>query len=108
MAKIETTQPGVATQEGALIGDENLPEARVPQADVVNDTVPAQVSPPRAADVSEVVRHETHIAVDEVITDPSDPRAVQVPDAGRGDLSLPIHQLAEPTPEAVFASAPKK
>lgn len=108
MPAIETIQPDVATQDGALIGDENLTEVRVPAPEVINQREPAQVAPARAPEVSNVVRHETHVQLDEVITDPSDPRAVQIPDAGRGDLSLPIHQLAEPTPEAVFASAGKK
>lgn len=46
--------------------------------------------------------HETYVQMDEVITDPSDPRAVQVPDAGRGYHDLPIWQLGQPTVEERF------
>lgn len=105
MAPNAPEQPQVSSQEGALVGDENLTEVRTVEPVVVSGTVPAQVAPPRESDASEVPVHETSVQLDEVITDPSDPRAVQVPDAGRGSLDLPIHRLAEPSPEQVFADS---
>lgn len=102
---IKVDQPDVASQKGALVGDENLPEAREVEVDVVNERVPAQVVAQAGPPVSEVIVHETRVTLDEVITDPSSPLAVQIPDAGRGSLGLPIHQLSADAPEAVFAAA---
>src|SRR4051812_38136740 len=87
------THPEVVSQEGALVGDENLPEPREIETNTNASEVDAQVSPPRAPDASKVVVHETSVKLDEVITDPSSPLAVQIPDAGRGMLDLPIHAL---------------
>src|SRR5688572_18075124 len=101
--EIQVTENEVVAQEEKLVGDENLPEAREPKVDVVDEAVDAQVAPPREADSDKVQVHEVAVSVDEVITDPSSPLAVQVPDAGRGSLDLPIHALANGTPEAVFA-----
>lgn len=92
------TQPPVVSQEGAIVGDENI-QAFTPEVAVNDAAVPAQVSPPREAEPAEVPVYETSIAVDKVITDPSSPEAVQIPDAGRGSLDLPIHRLANGTPE---------
>lgn len=104
MAEITTTLPDVQSQAGALVGDENQPAPREPEV-IVNDTpVPAQVVAEAGPPVKEVVVHETAVSTDEVITDPSSPLAVQVPDAGRGSLGLPIHALSQPTPEQAFAS----
>lgn len=99
--------PQVVSQEGALVGDDAL-EARVvtPQVDV--ETVPAQVSPPREGAADKVNVHETYVAMDEVITDPSSPLAVQIPDAGRGSLDLPIHALGGRRVQDVFDEADKK
>ena len=86
-------------------------EAREPQAEVVQGEVPAQVAPAREPDNDVVPVHEAHVTLDEVITDPNDPKAVQVPDAVKTDSSLPIHSLAKPRPEDVFkkeASKPDK
>jgi hypothetical protein len=41
---------------------------------------------------------------DKVVLDPDSPEAVQIPDAGRGKVDLPIHQLASPSPEQQLAS----
>ena len=105
MAENELTpaENEVIAQENKLVGDENLPEPREPQVSVVKEEVDAQVAPPREADSDKVNVHEVAVATDEVITDPNSPLAVQVPDAGRGSLDLPIHQLAQPTAEQVFA-----
>lgn len=100
--------PGVAAPENALVGDENLPEPREVKPEVHQDEVPAQVTGQPAKPVETVRVHETHVALDEVITDPNDPRAVQIPDAGRGSLLLPIHDLDAPRPEDVFASEAAK
>lgn len=99
---IEVPQSTIVAQESKTVGDDNL-EAREPTAQVTSETTAAQVSPPREDAAAEVPVHEVYVATDTVITDPSDPLAVQVPDAGRGDASLPIHDLAGPTVEQVFA-----
>lgn len=94
----------VVAQDAKTVGDENLPEPRKVSVEVREESVPAQVAQPREADASEVSAHETAVALDEVITDPSHPLAVQVPDAGRGSFDLAAHSLSGPTPEQVFAS----
>jgi hypothetical protein len=100
----DVKQQEVVAQDAKLVGDEEVQaEVREPTQEVNKESVPAQVSPEREAPSKEVPVHETAVKLDEVITDPSSPLAVQVPDAGRGSLDLPIHQLGEPTPEAVFA-----
>jgi hypothetical protein len=91
-------------QEAKLVGDDALEVREVP-VDVHTDEVAAQVAQPREADSAVVHVHETSVTLDEVITDPSDPRAVQIPDAGRGSLDLPIHGLSGKTPEQVFADS---
>jgi hypothetical protein len=94
----------VVSQEGALVGDEAVQEhVHKVEPEVVSEAVDAQVvaTPQPAADKVNV--HETSVQLDTVITDPSSPLAVQVPDAGRGSLDLPIHALDAPTVEEVFA-----
>lgn len=92
----------VAAPEGSTIGDENL-EARSADVYQVNQDVPAQTTGKPAVEVPTVKVSETAVRLDEVITDPNSPLAVQIPDAGRGPLDLPIHRLAEaPKPEDVF------
>lgn len=95
--------PRVAAPENALIGDDNQPAPREPDVTVDTDSVPAQVTGPAAVPVDEVYVHETSVKLDQVITDPSSPEAVQIPDAGFGSLVLPIHGLDAPTPEQFFA-----
>jgi hypothetical protein len=94
--------PQVISQEGALVGDENQPEPREVEVYVNKDAVGAQVAPEREAPAEQVPVHEVQVTLDEVILDPSSPEAVQVPDAGRGFLDLPIHNLAKGTPEQRF------
>lgn len=96
--------PEVTAQEAKTVGDENLPEPREVPVEVNRDQVDAQVVQPREGDADKVNVHEVSIELDEVITDPSSPLAVQVPDAGRGSLELPTHRLAEGTVEEKFAS----
>lgn len=100
----QTEAPAVTAQEQKLVGDEAV-QAEITEVkpEVVREQVAAQVVQPREGDSDKVNVHETFIRTDTVITDPSDPRAVQIPDAGRGDLSLPIHALDGETVEAVFA-----
>lgn len=107
-ADVTQEAPEVVAQEAKTVGDENLPEPREPQADVRKEEVAAQVAQPREADRSTVSVHETVVTTDEVITDPASPLAVQVPDAGRGDSSLPIHALAGERVEDVFAREASK
>lgn len=85
----------VVAQEAKLVGDEVHDEQFVVEPEVNTEAVAAQVAQPRESEPEKVPVHETYVATDEVITDPSDPRAVQVPDAGRGSLDLPIHALAD-------------
>ena len=94
--------PEVVAQEGALIGDENQPEPREPQVTVNQGSEVAQVAPERQAPADSVPVHEVSVTLDEVVLDPSSPEAVQVPDAGRGFLDLPIHDLAKGTAEQRF------
>lgn len=97
--------PLAAVSEASLVGDEAIAAADSIQVVpvVVAETVPAQVTGAPAVPVTTVQVHEVHVATNEVITDTSDPRAVQIPDAGRGSLDLPIHALAGPTVEEVFS-----
>lgn len=97
--------PGIATHDNALIGDEAVnAEVHEVEVDVHTDSVPAQVNRQKVTPVEESFVHETYVRLDEVITDPNDPRAVQIPDAGRGSLELPIHRLDAGTPEDFFKS----
>lgn len=100
---IKPDLPEVVAQEAKTVGDENL-EAREPSVEVNKDSVPAQVSGKPEAPADTVKVHEVFVTTDTVITDTSDPLAVQVPDAGRGTLDLPIHGLDRPTVEQVFAA----
>lgn len=85
--------PAVTSQKGALVGDENLPGPRDVDVEVEQREDKAQVvaEPEKAPDKVQVF--EVAVTTDTVITDPSDPLAVQVPDAGRGSLLLPIHDF---------------
>lgn len=104
MADKQTTpeQPQVAAPKNALIGDDAI-EVREPTVEVVKEQRPAQVKGPDAEVVDKVNVHEVVVAMDTVVTDPSSPEAVQIPDAGRGSLDLPIHALDGPRVEDVFA-----
>lgn len=96
-------QPAVAAPEASQIGDDEVAGAFEPQIQSETDAVPAQVTGAPAKEVDEVKVHEVFVTTDEVITDTSDPRAVQIPDAGRGFLDLPIHALGNGTPEQQLA-----
>ena len=96
----------VVAQGPKLVGDEEV-QQHVHELDpqVNTEPVPAQVTPDPDPPASTVNVHETYLELDKVITDPSDPLAVQIPDAGRGSLDLPIHSIVGPTVEEVFADA---
>lgn len=104
---IVVPRPSVAAPEASTIGDENM-EVREPTVEVNSDSVTAQVMGGPAQVVDTVPVHETYVATDAVITDTSDPLAVQIPDAGRGDATLPIHGLSQPTVEQFFAKNASK
>jgi hypothetical protein len=119
MADETTTTPGAAdvpvpdviAQEPKLVGDDEIADVVDAGVDVVQETVPAQVTQPRESDPAEVHVHEVTVATDEVITDTSDPRAVQVPDAGRSPLQtsgLPIAQLDNERVEDFFSREASK
>lgn len=100
--------PGVAAPENAQVGDENIADVHEVEVDVNKDSVPAQTTGKPAVEVDQVYVHETSVMLDRVITDPHSPEAVQIPDAGRGTLDLPIHALDAETPEAFFAREASK
>lgn len=104
---IEVPQQPVNAPENALVG-EDAEGAREAEVSVVAADVPAQVTGAPSVVAETVAVHEVAVATDKVITDPNSPEAVQVPDAGRGSLDLPIHALAGPRPEDVFAAASSK
>lgn len=78
---------------------------------VTDEQVAAQVAPEREAADDTVREHVTEVTVDEVITDPNSPLAVQVPPEGRGNAVTPIaaayHGDRAATPEERFAAASK-
>lgn len=96
----------VVSQKGAQVGDENLAPAEAPQHVVVNEEQDARVTPEREAPAA-TQTYETHVVMDRVVTDPSSPEAVQVPDAGRGEINLPAYHLDARSPEQVFADSDK-
>ena len=101
----QTLEPTpVAAPANAQIGDDNVAGVNPIEVTVVNEDVPAQVTGAAAVPVETVRVHETHVTTDRVILDPNSPEAVQIPDAGRGGLDLPIHALSNPSPEEVFAA----
>jgi hypothetical protein len=105
MSPIETQHQEVTAQEAKLVGDEEVyADAYKVEPEVNSEGVVAQVAGTPDAPAKNVPVLEVAVKTDEVITDTSDPRAVQIPDAGRGFLDLPIHRLSEPTPEEKFAS----
>lgn len=108
----ENTQPELrdpVAQDSKLVGDSAVnSETHEVTPEVTVEQVDAQVAPERQAADTKVNVHETVVATDVVITDPSSPLAVQVPDAGRGSLELPAHALSAPTPEQAFADAAPK
>lgn len=90
------TDPSAA--DNALVGDEAVYEhVREVEPEVVQEDVPAQLPPEPSKAAETVPVNEVYVALDEVILDPSSPLAVQIPDAGRGGLDLPIHVLARGT-----------
>lgn len=97
--------PEVTAQKQKTVGDENLPEPREVEVDVNKDRVKTMRVQQREPDAAYAPVHETVVTVDTVITDPSSPLAVQIPDAGRGNLQLPITGLNEGTVEERFAAA---
>jgi hypothetical protein len=107
MADENTTPalPPVAGQENAQIGDENTAPVHDFEVAVNQDEAAVPASPPREP-AKTVPVYEVFVKTDEVITDPNDPRAVQVPDAGRGDALLPIHaHVGARKVEDIFAEA---
>ena len=99
---IVPSTPAVTAQESKTVGDDAL-EVRSVEISVTKEEAPAQVVQPREGDSDVVHVHEVYVTTDEIITDPSSPLAVQIPDAGRGSLDLPIHGLDQGTVEEVFA-----
>lgn len=91
-ASVPVPDDQIVAQEAKLVGDEAIADAaESPFATEVNDeSVPRQVTQEREPDPDTVPVSETSVVVDRVITDTSDPLAVQVPDAGKGDAVTPI------------------
>jgi hypothetical protein len=112
-AKVETfegpvSEAPVEAPQGAEASAPDAGEPREPQAVVNQGEVPAQVRAERKPDSDVVKVSETHVTLDEVITDPSSPLAVQVPEAAEDEGALPIHALAKPRPEDVFSDEASK
>jgi len=97
-------RPPVAVQKGAQVGDDKLAPVHEVETELDDKNVPAMVMAKAPEPVREVYVHESRVKLDRVVTDPSSPEAVQIPDAGRGFLSLPLHGLDAPTPEQFFAA----
>lgn len=93
----------VAGPEKALVGDEAVQKETFKVEPEVNSDETKQKYAREATQQEVYPVHETSIATDRVITDPTSPLAVQIPDAGRSPLGLPAHQLAQPSPEQAFA-----
>lgn len=94
--KTKLTDPSAA--ENALVGDEAVYEhVREVEVENVQEDVQAQLPAEPSKPAETVPVNEFYVSVDEVITDPSSPLAVQIPDAGRGTLDLPAHVLARGT-----------
>jgi len=91
-----------ATEPSAAVTDPDGPVS----VQVTSGTTTAQVQGTPAAPQSVVPVHETHVKADRVITDTSDPLAVQVPPQGRGDALTPIGAAYADAraPEDVFAA----
>jgi hypothetical protein len=99
--------PDVREGNAKTVGDDEL-VAREPSFEVDKDEVDAQVMGKPEDEATKVKVHEVYVTTDTVITDTSDPLAVQIPDAGRGTLDLPIHNLAKQTVEQFFAEHASK
>lgn len=97
--------PAVTAQESKTIGTVPAEDAHVIEPAINQGEVPAQVMQSREPDTDVVHVHEVMITTDYVITDPSSPLAVQIPDEGRGSLDLPMHRLGDGTVEAKFDKA---
>ncbi len=91
--EIATTQPEVAGQMAMTIGDENMPAPRDVDVHIHSEPVAAMVMSEQRPAPAMVPVHEVYVTTDTVITDPSSPLAVQIPDAGRGTMDLPISGL---------------
>lgn len=91
----------VVAQEAKVVDDDGA-EPMVVEPEIVKEEVDAMVMQPRESDPDKLNVHEVRVVTDRVITDPSDPLAVQVPAEGRGDATLPIHRLDRGTVEDFF------
>jgi hypothetical protein len=79
------TDPSAA--ENALVGDDEVYGARYePEPEVVQEDVQAQLPAEPAKPAETVPVNEFYLQMDQVVLDPSSPEAVQIPDAGRGEL----------------------
>jgi hypothetical protein len=111
---VTPAEPAAAVTPPAPDGADTTPSAAAvtdPEGpvsvQVSTGSVEAQVQGPAAAPQSVVPVHETHVKADRVITDTSDPLAVQVPPHGQGDALTPIGAAYADAraPEDVFAAA---
>lgn len=98
----------VGGPEKALVGDEAVQSVKHEVKPEVVDEVSERKHAPEATQQVEYTVSEFTVAMDTVVTDPTSPEAVQIPDAGRGDTTLPIHTLSGPTPEDVFSEKASK
>lgn len=95
----------VSGPKEALVGDEAVyKNPHVVEPEIVQEDVPAVNAPEEDRHVDTIPLNEVYVQMDTVVTDPSSPEAVQIPDAGRGTNDLPIHSLLEGTVEDKFAA----
>jgi hypothetical protein len=108
----QPTSTDVAPGQAPVAVPEASKSAETPASpvEVTTDTdpVPAQVTGAAPEPVREVAVHETRVHTDRVITDPNDPLAVQVPEAGRGNALTPIAQTYADNPETPEAAIARK
>jgi hypothetical protein len=81
-------QPPIA--EGIHTPEQTAVSSDATAVNVETDSVQAQVPGKPWPVQDKLAVHETHVHADRVITDTSDPLAVQVPPAGRGNAITPI------------------
>lgn len=100
----EATAAGAAPLPSHAVEESPVHE---PEVSVDDEAVDAQVKGPDQEPSTTTTVHETRVSVDKVITDPSDPLAVQVPPEGRGNALTPIAEAwgveTPETPEQALA-----
>lgn len=90
----------VAVAKNARVGDENQREPRKVEAEIVSEDQKLPVVDREVVFPDTTPVHETYVQLDVVDVE----AGVDIPDAGRGFLDLPIHQLVQKSPEERIAA----